>query len=194
MLSDSTIWNDFREGKSYALSYIYCCNVEHLIQYGRKFTRDEALVKDTIQEVFYTLIRSRATLGETTNIRFYLMAAFKHNIVRGLHAEKRQGAVDNPELPYELNITYSLEDEYIDKETDEYRLQLIRKVLGTITPKQREILYYRYSCDFSYDEICLLMSIKYDSARKMVFRALKSLREHLEPADFIFLFIPQKRV
>ena len=72
------------------------------------------------------------------------------------------------------------------------KVQVIRKVLSTITPKQREILYYRYSCDYSYAEICTLMSIKYDTARKMVFRALKSLREHMEPADLIFLFLLKK--
>jgi DNA-directed RNA polymerase specialized sigma24 family protein len=37
------------------------------------------------------------------------------------------------------------------------------------------------------------MSIKYDTARKMVFRALKALREHLEPADLIFLFLLKKK-
>lgn len=192
MLTDSTIWNDFRSGKSYALSYIYCRNVEQLVQYGRKFTRDEALVKDTIQEVFYTLIKSRATLGDTTNIRYYLMAALKHRIVKSIQSEQHPGLREDPQVPYEFTVVYSIEDELIERETDAYRLQLIRKVLLTITPRQREILYYRYTCDFSYDEICSLMSIQYDTARKMVFRALKSLREHLEPADFIFLFFPVK--
>lgn len=192
MLSDSTIWNDFREGKSYALSYIYCRHVELLFQYGRKFSHDEALIKDTIQEVFYQLIRSRTTLGETDNIRFYLMAAFKHGILRTMHAEKHGGLSDDVNNSYELSITYSYEDELIGRETAMNKVQVIRKVLSTITPKQREILYYRYSCDYSYAEICTLMSIKYDTARKMVFRALKSLREHMEPADLIFLFLLKK--
>ncbi len=193
MQSDLTIWNDFREGKSYALSYIYCRNVELLYQYGRKFTRDDALIKDTIQEVFCNLIQARTALGETNNIRFYLMSVFKHRIIRYLHTEKSREVRDGKVIPYELSITYSYEDELIGEEADYNKVRLIRKVLGTITPKQREILYYRYSCDYSYDEICKLMSIKYDTARKMVFRALKSLREHLEPADLIFLFLLKKK-
>jgi RNA polymerase sigma factor (sigma-70 family) len=193
MQSDLTIWNDFRDGKSYALSYIYCRNVELLYQYGRKFSRNDALIKDTIQDVFYQLIRTRAGLGETNNIRFYLMSAFKHSILRSIHREKHKEVKEGEEIPYELSITYSYEDELIGEETDYNKVQLIRKVLVTISPKQREILYYRYSCDYSYDEICKLMSIKYDTARKMVFRALKSLREHLEPADLIFLFLLKKK-
>lgn len=193
MQSDLTIWNDFRDGKSYALSYIYCRNVELLYQYGRKFSRDDALIKDTIQEVFYQLIRTRSALGATNNIRFYLMSAFKHSILRSIQKEKNKEFREGEEIPYELYITYSYEDELIGEETDFNKVQLIRKVLGTISPKQREILFYRYSCDYSYDEICKLMSIKYDTARKMVFRALKSLREHLEPADLIFLFLIKKK-
>jgi RNA polymerase sigma factor (sigma-70 family) len=192
MLTDSTIWNDFRNGKGYALSYIYGSQIEHLYRYGRKFTQDEELIKDTIQEVFFHLIRSRSTLGETDNIRFYLMSAFKHRIIRSIQSEKHFEKSDEDIDTYELSITYSYEDELIGKETESKREKAIRKVLGTITPKQREILYYRYTCDYSYEEISQLMSIKYDSSRKMVFRALESLREQLDHSDFIFLSLFKK--
>ncbi|MCK9638376.1 MAG: sigma-70 family RNA polymerase sigma factor [Prolixibacteraceae bacterium] len=192
MLNDSTIWNDFRGGKGYALPYIYSRQVEHLYRYGRKFTNDEELIKDTIQEMFYHLIRSRDTLGETDNIRFYLMSAFKHRIIRRIQSEKHVGESLNENDPFELKIEYSYEDELIGKETERKKAEVIRKVLKAISPRQREILYYRYSCDYSYEEICKLMSMNYDSARKMVFRALKSLREHLDPSDLILLFLFKK--
>lgn len=192
MLTDSTIWNDFRGGKGYALGYIYSRQVEHLYRYGRKFTKDEELIKDNIQELFYHLILNRSTLGETDNIRFYLMSAFKHRIVRSILSKKHSADAGEENNPFELSIVYSYEDELIGKETERIKVQAIRKVLGTISPKQREILYYRYSCDYSYEEICKLMSIQYDSARKMVFRALKSLREHLGPTDLILLFMFKK--
>ncbi|MEK7718238.1 MAG: sigma-70 family RNA polymerase sigma factor [Bacteroidota bacterium] len=194
MLTDAIIWNDFRGGKGYALAHIYTRQVEHLYRYGRKFTKDEELIKDTIQEVFYHLIRSRSTLGETDNIRFYLMTAFKRQIIRSIHKEKLLEASDEENNSYELSVTYPYEDELIGQEIESKRVQAIRKVLGTISPKQREILYYRYTCDYSYDEICALMSIKYDSARKMVFRALKSLREHLDHSDLILLYLFKKKV
>ena len=194
MLTDSTIWKDFRDGKDYALSYIYYCQVEPLFQYGRKFTKDEALIKDTIQEVFYHLIRSRSALGDANNIRFYLMSAFKHRILRSMQAEKHLEGTNSENFSYELSISYSHEDEIIDKENEQKRVQVIRKILRTITPKQREILYYRYTCDYSYEEICQLMSIKYDSARKMVFRALQSLREHLDHSDLVLFYLFRKKL
>ncbi len=192
MLNDTTIWNDFRGGKGYALPYIYSRQIEHLYRYGRKFTKDEELIKDTIQEMFYHLIRNRVTLGETDNIRFYLMSAFKHRIIRRIQSEKHAGEPLNGDDPFELNIEYSYEEELIGKETESKKVKAIGKVLKAISPKQREILYYRYTCDYSYEQICQLMSIQYDSARKMVFRALKSLREHLDPSDLILMFLFKK--
>jgi RNA polymerase sigma factor (sigma-70 family) len=192
MLTDTTLWNDFRAGKAYALSFIYNRQVERLYKYGMKFTRDEALIKDTIQEVFYQLIRSRTCLGDTDNISYYLMSAFRHRIIRTIHQEKHFDSLEQAYNDYELTITYSYEEELPGKEQESKKVLSIRKVLGTISPKQREILYYRYTCNFSYNEICMLMSIKYDSARKMVFRALRSLREHLDSAGMIFLFLIKK--
>jgi RNA polymerase sigma factor (sigma-70 family) len=191
--TDSTIWNDFRNGKDYALSYIYGSQIEHLFRYGRKFTRDESLIKDTIQEVFYHLIRSRGTLGETNNIRFYLMSAFRHRIIRSIQTEKHFESQDEAISPYEFTVTYSYEDELIGREDEGKRVEAVRKVLGAISTRQREILYYRYTCDYTYEEICRLMSIKYDSARKMVFRALKSLREHLDSSELILFFMILKK-
>jgi RNA polymerase sigma factor (sigma-70 family) len=192
MPGDLTIWNDFRTGKDYALSYIYCHQVERLYKYGRKFTRDEALIKDTIQELFYHLIRSRSSLGETDNISFYLMAAFKHRIIRSIKTEKHFETKMEPDNSYELSIAYSCEDELIGKEIESQKTDAVRRILGTISPKQREILYYRYSCNYSYDEICVLMSIRYDSARKMIFRALSALRMQLDSKELILLYLFKK--
>ena len=90
---------------------------------------------------------------------------------------------------YSANIVYSIEDEWIQKEELTKKEEIVRKVLAELSPKQREIIYYRFTCDFEYEQICEIMSMKYDSARKMVFRALKTLREHLTETNFTFFML-----
>jgi DNA-directed RNA polymerase specialized sigma24 family protein len=87
------------------------------------------------------------------------------------------------------HIVYSIEDEWIKKDELTHKEEIVRKGLAELSPKQREILYYRFTCDFEYDQICEVMSMKYDSARKMVFRALKTLREHLTETNFTFFLL-----
>ncbi|MFV0592573.1 MAG: RNA polymerase sigma factor, partial [Draconibacterium sp.] len=77
MKEDKQIWDDFRKGKADALSHIYFHYAQFLFRYGRKFSQDEEMIKDIIQDLFYYLISARENLGSTDNIRFYLMASFR---------------------------------------------------------------------------------------------------------------------
>jgi RNA polymerase sigma factor (sigma-70 family) len=187
--NDARLWEDFRKGDKKALSHIYHFYVQKLYRYGKKFSSDDALIKDTIQDLFFDLIRIRSRLGSTDNIYFYLIKSFRRRLLKNLNRRKITERSSEHSGDIELNIVYSIEDELIQKEDLSKNEEMIQKGLAELSPKQREILYYRYTCDFEYEQICELMSMKYDSARKMVFRALKTLREHLTETNFLFLVI-----
>jgi DNA-directed RNA polymerase specialized sigma24 family protein len=62
-----------------------------------------------------------------------------------------------------------------------------------LSDRQREIIYLRYECGMEYDQICDIMDLKNDSARKLVYRAIKSLKDIIEgqlklPILFLFQF------
>lgn len=177
MISEENIWNDFREGKSYALSYIYNKYVHILFSYGKKFTDNNELIKDTTQDLFFDLIRTRKNLGETNNIKFYLLCSLRRKLIANLK-KKEMLFLKLEESESFFNI-YSVEENYIENEEQLQKKEKIKKALQKLSPKQREIIYYRYTCEFDYDQICKIMSIKYDSARKQVFRALKVLKDIL---------------
>ncbi|MFV0267448.1 MAG: RNA polymerase sigma factor, partial [Draconibacterium sp.] len=73
MGEDYNLWENFKKGKDYAVSEIYDRHVDFLFNYGKKFTADEDIVLDTIQDIFFDLIRNRKNLGSTDNIRLYLL-------------------------------------------------------------------------------------------------------------------------
>jgi RNA polymerase sigma factor (sigma-70 family) len=184
--SDLNIWDDFRKGEKYALSHIYYQHVELLYRYGKKFSQDSDLIKDTIQDLFFDLIRTRESLGFTDNIRFYLMRSFRRKLVQNL--KKDQPPQNSLNSEPEPAIVYSIEEEFIGRESLSKRDGLIQNCLQKLNPRQREILYYRYTCNLEYVEICDLMSLKYDSARKLVHRAIESLKKMLGSSDILQLF------
>jgi len=187
--SDKQLWEDFKEGEKYALSQIYHLHVESLFRYGKKFSSDSDLIKDTIQDLFFDLIRTRDKLGSTDHIYFYLIKAFRRKLFRTISETKKTRQSDYNEDAFLANIVYSVEDDWIQKEHLTKKEEMIQKGLAELSPKQREILYYRFTCDFEYEQICEIMSMKYDSARKMVFRALKSLRENLTGTSIVMFYI-----
>lgn len=188
MKPDKKIWDDFREGEKYALSHIYYQHIQMLYRYGKKFSNDDELIKDTIQDLFFDLIRTRNQLGETDNIRFYLIRSLRRKLARNIKLQKREDekTTDNA---ITAEIVYSSEHIWIEKEEHSQREQMVRKGLAELSAKQREILFYRYTCEFNYDQICEIMHLKYDSARKQVFRALKALKEILSGSDIYLFFV-----
>lgn len=188
-VSDNQLWDDFKDGEKSALSQIYHLYVESLFRYGKKFTSDSDLIKDSIQDLFFDLIRTRDKLGSTDHIYFYLIKAFRRKLFRTIGETKKIRKTDNNEDAFLANIVYSVEEDWIEKEHLTKKEEMIRKGLAELSPKQREILYYRFTCDFEYEQICEIMSMKYDSARKMVFRALKSLRENLADTNIVLFYV-----
>ena len=186
MGSDRKIWDDFRKGEKYALSHIYHRHVNLLFSYGRKFTNDSHIIQDSIQDLFFDLIRTRKNLGPTDNIRFYLMRSFRRKLVQNF--EKVQPSEQDFKYESEPSVVFSFEEELIGRESQSNRDRLINKCLQELNPRQREILFYRYTCDLGYDEICELMSLKYDSARKLVHRALESLKKLFSDHNIVQLF------
>jgi RNA polymerase sigma factor (sigma-70 family) len=180
--SDKKIWADFKSGDKKATSNIYHENIQLLYRYGKKLTTDDDLIKDKIQELFYDLIRTRENLGSTDNIRFYLIKALRRRIFSEL---KKKSLFVEPADNENDCFMASCEEELIEMENDRYRDEMVKKAVKMLSPRKREILFYRYSCNFEYNQICEIMNIEYDTARKLVFRGLSSLKEYLVKMDFI---------
>lgn len=192
MISDKKIWSDSQKSQVSLLSDIYHQHIQLLYRYGKKFSQDEELIKDTIHDLFFDLMKAQNNLEKADNIKFYLMASFRRKLKRNL--SKQNTSFDAyVEHDLEANIVYPVEQDLIGQEELSHKEKMVRKALQMISPKQREILFYRFTCDFEYDQICEIMSLKYDSARKQVFRALKTLKQYLPENDIILIYFNYKK-
>lgn len=176
MKSDYEIWEEFKAGDKSALSYIYSQHFHSMFQYGIRFKDDPEFTKDCIQDVFYLLIKSGQQLGITTNIRFYLLRALKNVILKKFEKDKKNLLVETSTF----NSTFSLEEEILEKENISDKENAIINALNSLSERQREIIYLRFECEMEYDQICKIMELKGDSARKLVFRAIKLIRKIVE--------------
>ncbi len=187
MKEDKYIWDDFKNDAEHALSYIYHQNVDFLFFYGKKFTPEEDFILDTIQDLFYDLIKYRKNLGETDNIRLYLLKSFRRKLFRGL--ENKRKLVKIGDLNLEPEIIFSVEEEFITDEEQSRKIKFIRQGLQELNAKQREVIYYKFTLGYDYDQICDIMSITYDSARQLVSRSINSLKHYLSGNDFFLILL-----
>jgi len=175
-------WKRFLSGDNDAYSWLYNEYVQMLFRYGLRFTSDSELIKDCIQELFTTLYKNRKHLGlPPSNVKVYLFVSLKNNLIRAMERLSRFESMENEMDTFLLEPT--VEEQYIDDESYRNRREMVDKILNLLTPRQKEIIYYRYIREFSTNEICSLMQLNYQSAQNLLQRAVKKIREHFHPEN-----------
>lgn len=179
-------WDQFLAGDNDAYSWIYKTHIQMLFRYGRRFTSDTELIKDCIQDVFTGLYKNRKQLITPRNIKVYLLVSMKNSLVNALYREDRYAPYDSEAVSFTLGL--SVEEQYLDNEQYANQQKKIQEILNILTPRQKEIIYYRYIQELSFEEICTMMDMNYQSAQNLIQRSLKKIREEYGSPE-IFLLI-----
>lgn len=178
-------WRQFVSGDNDSYSWIYNTYVQVLYQYGHRFTSNSEIIKDCIQEVFTSLYKNREHLITPDNIKVYLLVSLKNCLSRTLYKE----SLYDREIPENIwfYLEPTVEDEFIDNEQYAHQQKKIKEILDLLTPRQKEIIYYRYIQELSMDEICMLMDLNYQSAQNLIQRSLKKIRTNYGSAPIFLL-------
>ena len=185
--SDLELWRAFKSGSESAFIRIYESHYSKLVTYGINFTQDRELVKDCIQDMFMELREKRNKLSDTDNIKPWLFKIFRRKIHRYL---KRNALtpITNPSQYVPFDMVISHEEYLINRQINEEQLTRLNKAIEKLTVKEREAIYHFYFELHTYREIAEIMGYnQVKTARTLVYRALSSLRNILEPESSLYL-------
>lgn len=195
-VNDRLLWDDFRGGSEEAFAKIYHQYSVILYQYGFRFTFSQSLIEDSIQDLFVDLVRSRKSLGETDNIKLYLLKSFRRKLVRALKKEFRYSEEFISELQFGVHL--SREDELIQHEARHDILKNLAKALEQISPRQREAIYLRFRKELDYPEVAQVMDMSLEACRNLIYRAVKTIRQYLDKEEsastLLFIFRNFKKI
>ena len=169
-------WSQFLAGDNEAYCWIYKVYIQMLFRYGHSFTSDTELIKDCIQDVFTGLYKNRERLIVPNNINVYLFVAIKNCIQRTLYKESIYERSAMEQVPFLLEPT--VEDEFVNNEQYNNQQKKVKEILSILTPRQKEIIYYRFIQEMSMEDICILMDINYQSAQNLIQRSLKKIKQN----------------
>uniref|UniRef100_UPI0025AFC27D sigma-70 family RNA polymerase sigma factor n=2 Tax=Bacteroidales TaxID=171549 RepID=UPI0025AFC27D len=77
------------------------------------------------------------------------------------------------------------ENNFFNEEERREQINEIKRILHVLTPRQREIIYYRFIEEMEYDEICQVMDINYQSAYNLLQRSLQKIRNTFGTSECI---------
>ena len=184
------LWSRFILGDDDALSRLYNCYVHELYSYGLKIHGDDFLVKDCIQEVFINLIDQRKKLVISESTPLYLFKSLRNKLLEELRSKNRRTKIaesiafniDRQENSVEQLMVYS-EEKY-------HRSMIMAEALAKLSDYQKEAIHLKYSQGFEYEKIAELLDIDISSARTLIYRSLKKMKDSLfiKPQVLFFFF------
>ena len=177
---DSKIWNAFRQGNREALDYIFKQHASNLFAYGVRFTKDQELVMDCIQDLFVELWNRRLSLSETNSIKFYLLKALRRRIARTIHGAKRLEAITDDVQYLEEKMNFSAEHFLVIQEADQARKASVKRAIEGLTKRQRESIYLKFFQGLNNESIASVMTLSESSVSTLVSQAIRALRVALK--------------
>lgn len=163
-------------GDRFAFSEIYEEFADVLFAYGIKITGDRELVKDCIQDLFYNIYRYNIKLQRPEYLEFYLFRSLKNDIIRKIKSSSQKASLTDDSVVL-FDLRFQVEQENLEWESDELRLNALRRILQTISPQKREMLFLKFSTGLNYAEIGDIVGMSADAVKKQVYRTLDDLRD-----------------
>lgn len=173
-INDPLLWERFLSGNDKAYVCIYKKYVQELFAYGMRFTADKEIVKDCIQDVFVKIYTNRHNLGHTDNVKLYLYMALKNTLFNIFRKDQVSYHIDTVEPVF--CPEYTIEERLIIEELEQERNEKIKQILESLTPRQKEAIYYRYVEGMKMEEIGKLMNMNYQSVQNLIQRSIKKIR------------------
>lgn len=176
--SDLQIWKSFLQGDSVSLEQILRSHYQSLFHFGSKYTSEQELVKDCIQELFTGLWQRRSRLSETVSVKAYLFASLRRLLHRKLHVENRfLRFATGSDLSNRFDFELSVEEKLIAHETTRRRADLVVALVAALPKRQKEVVYLKFFQELTRDEIAAVMEISPQTISNLLQNALKKLRE-----------------
>ena len=184
-------WTLMQKGNKLALANIYYKYADVLYQYGLKMTNDKACIEDAIQDLFLTLIKNRNRLTTPENIKFYIIRAYRNQLIKELKKKKPHAELESLDS-IAFIVESNLEADAIKNNLPERQRLLITELMTSLSSRQKEAIYLKYKNGLTNEEIALVMEISNQACRNLISNAIKRMREYLDKTpvtkDFIILF------
>ncbi len=169
-------WIRFNAGDRSAFEEIYTEYIDILFSYGLKMTNDKELVKDSVQDLFIDLYRTKIILRQPESFEYYLFKALKRLIQKKLKKKSKIRDFDGQDF-FAFELTFNLEEDYIQNETEISKLKVLQEILNELNQNDRELLFYKFNSKLTYKEIGKLIGLNTEAIKKKVYRIIKHLRK-----------------
>jgi RNA polymerase sigma factor (sigma-70 family) len=182
------LWQSFKSGDKTAFGQIFKLYYKPLSIYGRNIYPDYDFINDCIQEMFLEFWQYRQTIGDVNSVKFYIIKCFKRKVIRNLENIKKK-ETKTLKNNYDKIFTNSFESDLVMEQSEQQKKLKVANEIKGLSKRQQEAVHLKFFEDLSYDEICSIMSLNYQSVKNLIHNSMKTLREKLVLNNILALVI-----
>ncbi len=177
-MSESALWDAFRQGDDGAFNHIYAHFSTDLFRYGMHLCGSDVLVQDCMHDLFVRIFSRRSTLGETTSIKFYLLRSLRREIAQASQKKTKEAqtsqAIANQ---YNFSFEQAAENSLVQKEQHNALSKAMLQAVNELPKKQREIVYLIFYCSLSYEQVADTLELTIRTVYNQVYNAVQRLKQ-----------------
>jgi RNA polymerase sigma factor (sigma-70 family) len=153
-----------------------------LLQYARRITGDWEQARDVVQETFVKFQRNGA-LRRDDEPTTWLFTVCRNAALNVCRKERRMMYVDEEVIEARESQAPMPFDQLQQKEATGFLLHIV----GTLPPRQQEVIQLKFQNDLSYQQIAQIMQTTANNVGVLLHTALTTLRQRYAQAakDFI---------
>lgn len=189
--NNSELWNRFLNGDESSFAAFYRQNYKKLYSYAVNLGLAEEEAHDVIQELFVKLYTHPQLIKDTETILSFLFVSVRNAFINQIKKRKRTVYINELE---NFEFSYTVECKEIEDKEDVLAIkERVDEVMKLLTPRQKEIIYFRFLYQMQYEEIAEIMGLSVQSARNLIHRAIEKVRRQnmpdLQRCMFLLLLI-----
>ncbi len=173
---DKILWLQVKKNQAAAFDTLYHNSISYIIAYGQRFSQDQMLVEETIQEVYVDLWQQRHKITIKSSFKFYLLQSFRRRLLKNLKEKRRTTALtfNAPVL-----VIPSVEEKWVEREEENLRSAQLKAATKTLSPRQQEALFLKFYQQLPSPDIAAIMGLQVGAVYKLISLGLQRLREQL---------------
>jgi RNA polymerase sigma factor (sigma-70 family) len=187
--TEASLWSQLKNGEKAGLEGIYVKFSPELFRYGMAIKSHRCFIKDCIQELFIDLWKYRNSIRETENVKLYLFRSLSNKIYKEVSKEKKRNEVDESTSDEHIFLVESVEDSLISIQGNEKTQIMLRKALGVLPTRQRQVIQHLFFENHTYEDTSKIMGINIESIYTLAWKAICNLKKSILCLVFMILVL-----
>lgn len=150
-----------------------------VVALATRFLADRAAGRDVAQDVFLALWAERPRYKARGKFRSFLVSMTLHRCHMLARRRKTRHEYAHRQAAAEASQPPAADDLPLRTVVERERALELRKLLGRVPEKQRQVLILRFTLDLTFEEIATATDLPVGTVKSYVFRGLKRLRSLL---------------